>query len=83
MIINEDVSVGHTIISNIQSFMSDRTKVNISFTELLQQYKSEILSYVKKDWETLSNEQNAYAAKLITSSTCKYGRVHIAYSQNI
>lgn len=29
MIINEDVSVGHAIISNIQSFMSDRAKVNI------------------------------------------------------
>jgi hypothetical protein len=32
MIINEDTSVGHAIIRNIQSFMSDRAKVNISFT---------------------------------------------------
>lgn len=64
MIINEDVSVGHTIISNIQSFMSDRTKENISFTELLQQYKSEILSNVKKDLETLSNEQKRICSKV-------------------
>lgn len=64
MIINEDVSVGHTIISNIQSFMSDRAKVNISFTELLQQYKSEILSNVKKDWETLSNVQKLICSKV-------------------
>ena len=44
MIINEDVPVGHIIISNIQSFISIRAKINISFTELMQQYKSEIMS---------------------------------------
>lgn len=51
MIIKKDVSVGHTIISNIQSFISNRAKVNISFTELLKQYtsKSDMLSNVKKD----------------------------------
>lgn len=49
MKINENMSVLHAIISNIQSLMSDRTKVNISLIELLQQYKSEILPKVEKE----------------------------------
>lgn len=66
MIIKKDVSVGHTIISNIQSFISNRAKVNISFTELLKQYtsKSDMLSNVKKDWEILSNEQTLICSKV-------------------
>lgn len=51
MIINEDVPVGHIIISNIQKSISNRAKISISFTKLMQQYKSEIVSYVKNDWE--------------------------------
>lgn len=49
MKINENMSVLHAIISNNQSLMSDRTKVNISLIELLQQYKSEILPKVEKE----------------------------------
>lgn len=49
MKINEDMSVVRVIISNIQSFMSHRAKVNISIIELLQQYKSEILPKVEKE----------------------------------
>ena len=64
MIINEDVPVGHIIISNIQSFISNRAKINISFTERLQQYKSEMLSNVKNDWEALSNEQKLICSKV-------------------
>lgn len=64
IIINEDVSVGHIIISNIQSFISNRANINISFTELLQQYKSYIVSNVKNDWEALSNEQKIICSKV-------------------
>lgn len=99
MIINEDVSVGHAIISNIQSFMSDRAKVNISFTELLQQYKSEILSKIEKDWENLSNDQKLICSKvnnffcalhlLVNMADCtspilkKFEAVHANFESNI
>ena len=64
LILNEEISIGHTILGNIQSFMSDRAKVNISFTDRLQQYKLEVLPNIIEGWEELTNEQKLMCSKV-------------------
>jgi E1A/CREB-binding protein len=61
---NEDVSTGHAILSNIESFMSDRAKVNSSFTDLLQQFKSEVLPCIVEGWDELTNDQKVMCSKV-------------------
>ncbi|KAJ8314574.1 LOW QUALITY PROTEIN: hypothetical protein KUTeg_006724 [Tegillarca granosa] len=64
MLSNNELSYGHNILSNINSFMSDRAKVNISFTELLEQYKTEILSTMKDGWTDLTDNQKMLCSKV-------------------
>lgn len=44
--------------------MSDRAKVNISFTDLLQQYKLKVLLNIIEGWEELTNEQKLMCSKV-------------------
>ena len=44
--------------------MSDRAKVNISFTYLLQQYKLKVLPNIIEGWEELTNEQKLMYSKV-------------------
>lgn len=84
MIINEDVSVGHIIINNIQSFISNRAKIRQHSQNFSSSINQKCCLMFKRTGKHSVMNKNSYAAKvtllLCTSSTCKYGRVYITYS---
>lgn len=59
-----EASRGHHILSNICSFMSDRAKVNIAFTDLLEQFKLEILSQIADGWNDLTENEKLLCSRV-------------------
>lgn len=51
---NNITSHGHSILSNIRNFMSDSAQTNIAFTELLQNYRTEIMPTFLQNWNELT-----------------------------
>lgn len=54
---NIDNTIGDKILCNLQNFMSDRAKTNIAFTDLLVDYRKEIMPQILKSWDDLDFEQ--------------------------
>lgn len=50
---NIDNTIGDKILCNFQNFMSDRAKTNIAFTDLLVDYRKEIMPQILKSWDDL------------------------------
>ena len=60
---NNKISHGYHILCNIRDFMSDRAKTNIAFTDLLIQYRQQIMPDVIDGWDNLSEEEKNACAK--------------------
>lgn len=52
-----EISHVYNILCNIRDFMSDRAKTNIYFTELLIDYRKQIMPEVVDGWDDLTDEQ--------------------------
>ncbi|XP_052097354.1 uncharacterized protein LOC127732359 [Mytilus californianus] len=66
---NDITSHGHSILSNIRNFMSDRAQTNIAFTELLQNYRTEIMPTFLQNWNELTIGEQTSTVKLIVAAT--------------
>jgi hypothetical protein len=54
---NIKLSSGYHILCNIRDFMSDRAKTNIAFTQLLIEYRKDIMPDVIDGWNVFTEEQ--------------------------
>ena len=54
---NNKLSSGYHILCNIRDFMSDRAKTNIAFTQLLIEYRKDIMPDVIDGWNNFTEEQ--------------------------
>lgn len=61
---NNITSHGHSILSNIRNFMSDRAQTNIAFTELLQNYRTEIMPTFLQNWNELTLGEQTSTVKV-------------------
>ncbi|CAC5358011.1 unnamed protein product [Mytilus coruscus] len=61
---NDITSHGHSILSNIRNFMSDRAQTNIAFTELLQNYRTEIMPTFLQNWNELTIGEQTSTVKV-------------------
>ena len=57
-------NVSSRIIANIKNTMSDRHIVEKNFNQLLEDYRTEILPSVVKDWESISEDERASLSKM-------------------
>ena len=55
----KDTQTVSEIVTRIKSTMSDRASTEMSFNELLTNYRAEILPLVVKNWEELSQKENS------------------------
>lgn len=52
-----EISYGNQILCNIRNFMSDRAKTNIAFTDLLVDYRKEIVPQNIDSWHELGDDK--------------------------
>ena len=50
-------NIGNKILCNLKNFMSDRAKTNIAFTDMLVDYRKEIMPQISNSWDELDLEQ--------------------------
>jgi hypothetical protein len=61
---NNKLSSGYHILCNIRDFMSDRAKTNIAFTQLLIDYRKDIMPDVIDGWNDFTEEQKNACSKI-------------------
>lgn len=61
---NNKLSSGYHILCNIRDFMSDRAKTNIAFTQLLIEYRKDIMPDVIDGWNDFTEEQKNACSKI-------------------
>ena len=61
---NNKLSSGYHILCNIRDFMSDRAKTNIAFTQLLIEYRKDIMPDVIDGWNDFTEEQKHACSKI-------------------
>lgn len=61
---NNEISHVYHILCNIRDFMTDRTKTNIAFTDLLVEYRKQVMPEVIDSWDSLSSVQKNACCKI-------------------
>lgn len=77
------ISSGHDILVNTKNFMSDRAQANIAFCELLEDYRSQILSKFIPTWNELTGTKNCSKIEqflLWSPLACQFCRMYLTHS---